>query len=137
MPTPHIQLAPSPYPNRVCSVTVTGDGSDILQDWLGMLSWSQLPLFADCAAREVGFGHEVAASGYDDDRDPDDEPFEGVRVTGAFRDGAVVLSRTEIDAIYLTLFAMVEASAPERWAHIRDAAEVVRARALARPPSAA
>ncbi len=122
------QLAPSPYPSRVCEVAATGEGADILQDWLGMLNWSHLPLFADCAAREVGFGHEVAASTYDDDLEPDDEPFAGALITGTFRDGALMLSRAEIDALYLALFALVEASAPEHWTTIQTSAAVLRAR---------
>ena len=128
MPAPSVQLAPSPYPSRVCQVTATGEGADLLQDWLGMLNWSHLPLFADCAAREVGFGHEVAASAYDDDLEPDDEPFEGARITGNFREGALVLSRAELDDLYLALFALVEASAPEHWTTIQASAAAVRAR---------
>jgi hypothetical protein len=124
-----VRFAPSPYPSRVCAVITSGEGAEILEDWLGMLTWSHLTVLADCAARQVGFGHEVAHSGYDDDRDPDEEPFAGVRITGTFRDASVVLARAEMDALLADLFDFVEATAPQAWPGVRAAAEVVRGRA--------
>lgn len=124
-----VHFVPSPYPSRVCAVTTSGEGGKILEDWLGMLTWSHLPVLADCAARQVGFGHEVAYSSYDDDRDPDEEPFAGVRITGTFRDASVVLTRAEMDALLADLFDFVEPTASPVWPAVRSAAEVVRARA--------
>ncbi|MES2642625.1 MAG: hypothetical protein V4850_24290 [Myxococcota bacterium] len=114
-----VRFSPSTYPSRVCAVSTSGEGAEILEDWLGMLTWSRLPVLADCAARQVGFGHEPAHSGYHDDRDPDDEPFEGVLVTGTFRDASVVLSRAEMDALLADLFDFVEATAPQAWPALR------------------
>lgn len=94
-----VPLRPSAQPSRLVEV-VDPQAHVVYGDWLGVLDWQQLELLASCTASEVGFGHELAFSIYDDDGDAAAEPFEGVRITATYRDGEhVVVSRRDYDRI--------------------------------------
>ncbi len=110
-----VTFTPSTEPGRVVSVSGTHPDLPLFQDLLGVLSWPYLTHLAHCAAREIGYGHELAGFDYDDDPDEDDEPFEGVKIHGAFRDETAVVSRAEMNAILADLFevAMAHGAHPE------------------------
>lgn len=57
------------------------------------ITWNNLLFFAECVADEVGCGFEMSGSQYDDDIEPNEEPYEGVQVTEYMEDTSVILSR--------------------------------------------
>lgn len=104
----------------------------LLEDLLGTLTWSYLKHLAYCAAREIGYGHELAGITYDDEPEEEDAPFQGVKLHATFRDPVAVMSRAELDAILADLFEVViaggeKATAPW-WGELVEHARVVASR---------
>lgn len=119
----------TPDASRLVEVSGTHPAMPLFQDFFCLFTWRLLPWLGRCAAAQVGIGHELASTTYDDDLDPDEEPFEGVLLIAHFRDQAIVLSRQEMDAILADFFEAVIASgarAGEPWwpALVRDARTV-------------
>lgn len=136
-----VSFAPSARPDVVAEIAGADPAVPLFRDLLGALPWSQLRLIAGCAARQVGSGNEIASFAYDDDIDEDEEPFEGVRLTGDFRDEVAVFTRAEWDAILADFFELVVAlatRADEPWwpDFVEDARRVAArtARPLATAP---
>jgi hypothetical protein len=70
-----------------------GGAAAVLGDFVAGLDRRRLPRLAELTAQGAGYGHEFAASMFDDDLEEDDEPFEGVLISAQFRDDDVVMSR--------------------------------------------
>ncbi len=124
-------LAPSPEPSRV--VVVGGGAPAPVADWLGVLGWLDLELLARCTARQVGAGHELAYTLYDDDGEAADDPFVGVKLVAVYRDGeSVVFARDEYDAIVADICDIAIARPPdpqpEWWESFLADAATVRSR---------
>jgi hypothetical protein len=71
-----------------------GGAAAVLQNFVHGLRAHHLPVLRAQTERGAGFGTEIASSMYDDDLEPDDEPFEGVLVSSNILQDEVVLSRT-------------------------------------------
>ncbi len=105
-----------------------------VRDWLYPMTWRDLRLLAQCTARQVGSGHELAGTMYDDDADAADKPFVGVQLIASFRDGeSTVFSREEYDAIVADVCDIAIANPPdplpEWWDAFLANAEIIRGRA--------
>jgi hypothetical protein len=100
------------------------------------INWNNLDLFAYCAARSIGCGFEIAGSYYDDDLEPDEESFVGVKIweiTGE----SIVVSRQAFEGFCLQVLTLTKAIAQAEnlsildkpiWAEILDSQEMLRER---------
>jgi hypothetical protein len=101
-------LLPRAAPFRLAEVAgaESGGAPAVVQNFVHGMRPQYLPLLRRQTEREAGFGHDVAASMYDDDLDPDDEPFEGVLITSQVIDDEVVLSREAYERLVDALLAL-------------------------------
>jgi hypothetical protein len=78
----------------------------VLQNFVHGLRSHHLPLLRAQTQQGAGFGTEIASSTYDDDLEPNEEPFEGVLLTSNIRKDEVVLSRTAYKRLIDALLAL-------------------------------
>lgn len=108
-----VTLRPNSQPGRVVEPT-DAELHAAYRDWLSVLTWSDLDLLASCTAAQVGSGHELAFTIYDDDGDAAADPFDGVRITAAYRDDTrVVVSRADYDRIVADVCDIAIAHPPD------------------------
>lgn len=88
-------------------VDVAGDEHDaaagVLRDFFEGLSPAQLRQLLASTASSAGFGHDLAASMYDDDLERGDPRFHGVLIRSHIRDDETVLSRAAYERLIAAL----------------------------------
>ncbi|XGV98001.1 MAG: hypothetical protein ACAF41_03505 [Leptolyngbya sp. BL-A-14] len=84
----------------------------LLQSFIQNINWNNLRFFSMCAAEGVGCGFEVISSHYDDDLEPDEEPYTGVQITSWIGDEpTIVLSREAYESFCLRILNFADAVA--------------------------
>jgi hypothetical protein len=125
-----------PYASGVADL-VAGPELAPLRLLVQAAGWRQLDFLARTAADAVGAGLEVVATMYDDDLDPDDEPFAGVRILDTLDRDSIVVSRRAYETVVLRLLDFAvdlleqrRLSPPDddRWAVMLEARSRLRAR---------
>lgn len=105
------------------------------------ITWQNLAFFANCVADGIGCGFEMSDAQYDDDLEPDEEPFEGVRVTNHMDNESIVLSRSGYEQLALRFLELcIQTAETENqtirsepvWLQILEARERLKARSLQR-----
>jgi hypothetical protein len=109
----------------------------LLHYFVRSVRWSALDFFSGCVVKAVGCGFEAVGSQYDDDLEPDDEPYTGVQIYCQFEDEPIVLSRRAYETLCLRVldFAETVAKAADQpiltqpvWSKIIADRECLRAR---------
>jgi len=111
---PEHLLRPARYDHTLADVAAAdkGGAAAVLRDFVEGIQPGQLENLLAATARGAGYGHEFAASTYDDDLDEDDEPFEGVLITARFRPDDVVLSRRGYEQLVAALADRAQSRPP-------------------------
>lgn len=120
----------------VARFSATSPELDLLNGFLGHLRWEDLDFFAMCIARGAGCGFDVTSTHYDNELEPNEEPFAGVKIYDDFEED-VVLSRQAYERFCLRVldFAETVAKAEDQpiltqpvWSKIIADRECLRAR---------
>lgn len=96
----------------------TKSGLENISNFLTSVSWVDFNICAKCVYDQIGFGNDFSEFNYNDDRGPDEEPFEGVR----FLDmgGQVVVSLKAFERLMLRYFDFIIQIDSMRGADIND-----------------
>jgi hypothetical protein len=113
------------------------EGLRPLQVFFWEISWNYLVFFASCVADGIGCGFEVSNTQYDDDLEPDEEQFEGVRVNSSMDNESIVVSRLAFEKLALRFLDLCISIANEQdkplqyepaWSKLLDCRDRLKAR---------
>lgn len=93
--SPDRLLLPSSQEGRVAEVVGASEGgaAAVIGDFIAGIQPRYLGDLRELTANGIGFGHDFASAGFSEDLEPDEEPFDGVRIVAQFRDDDVVMSK--------------------------------------------
>lgn len=104
-------LRPRSAPHVIADVAGGESGAmAVVQVFVHQFRRRDLERLRDATKKGIGIGGEVAGSTFDDDREPGDEPFQGVLLVSQIHEDEVVLSR---DAYRRLVDAMLASPPPE------------------------
>ncbi|MHB8896996.1 MAG: hypothetical protein ACYC99_17725 [Candidatus Geothermincolia bacterium] len=130
-----ISISRSPHDSLYSVFVETTVELSPIKTFLESIGWSHIDICARDVRDGVGFGNDLANFDFGDDLEPDEVPFNGVRISDPSKQ--IVLNREAFDRLMLRYFdimaALVPAREPEalndsRWQDFLSIIETIRAR---------
>lgn len=105
---PRRLLRPRSDPHVLADVAGAADGgaAAVLQAFVGVFRARDLEWLRDTTARGVGCGTEFGHSTFDDDLDPEEERFQGVRLRSSLLRDEIVMSKSAYGRLVEALLAL-------------------------------